>query len=572
MRIKFSFLALSSLGGLVFGSPSGSTYYNPILPGWHSDPSCTVVGDTFYCISSTFISFPGLPIYASKDLINWKLASHAWNRDSQLPGVSWNTTGQMSGMYAATIRHHDGVFYVICEYIAGRSDGGSLGVLYKSTDPFNNTAWSDPVTFRPTGIDPDLFWDDDGKVYVATEGTHLTEFNLDTGAMTPAISIWNGTGARNPEGPHIYKKDGWYYLMIAEGGTEVNHTVTIARSHDIKGPYESYSGNPILTARGTDDYFQTVGHADLFQDQKGNWWGVALATRSGPEWKVYPMGRETVLYPVTWEEGQWPVLEKVHGSMKGWPLPPANRNVPGLGPFNSDPDVYDFTDGKTTIPANLVYWRVPKANAFTPTPKGLQVIPSRANLTGIPSQIELSGQRGLAFLSRRQTHTLFDFTVDLASKPQQIEREAGVTIFLTQYNHADLGVVRLAADASSKLFLRLRFQATNTAPQPPTLIAIPDAWSNGAIRLRLQAANETHYTFSASSASAPDKPIVVGTASALLVSGGSGPFTGSLVGIYATCNGAGSGVDCPAGGEALFQRWRYTGTAQQVSATEFIPA
>jgi len=271
-----------------------STYYNPILPGWHSDPSCAQVDGIFYCVTSTFISFPGLPVYASRDLANWKLIGHAWSRETQIPDVSWNTSAQQQGMYAATLRYHKGVFYVICEYL-GAGLGYNLGVVFKSRDPLRgDESWSDPVTFKTNKIDPDLFWDIDEKdgkekAYVATQGILLQEISLETGELSqPPLSIWNGTGGVWPEGPHLYKKDGWYYLMIAEGGTETNHSITIARSRKLKGPYTAYENNPILTNRGTDEYFQTVGHGDLFQDTKGNWWGVALATRSGPEWEVYP--------------------------------------------------------------------------------------------------------------------------------------------------------------------------------------------------------------------------------------------------------------------------------------------
>lgn len=124
-------------------SSVNSTYYNPVLPGWHSDPSCTQVDGTFFCATSTFISFPGLPIYASKDLINWKLVSHAWNRESQLPGLSWSTIGQQHGMYAPTLRYRDGEFYVICEYL--HQPEPITGVVFKTSDPFSDEAWSDPV-------------------------------------------------------------------------------------------------------------------------------------------------------------------------------------------------------------------------------------------------------------------------------------------------------------------------------------------------------------------------------------------------------------------------------------------
>ncbi|KAI1353502.1 glycoside hydrolase family 43 protein [Xylaria sp. FL0043] len=554
-----------------------STYYNPVLPGWHSDPSCTQAEGTFYCVTSTFISFPGLPIYASKDLINWKLISHAWNRESQLPGASANSTGQQVGMYAATLRHRDGIFYVICEYLGVGT--GNLGVVFKSADPFDEPTWSDPVTFQTSSIDPDLFWDDDGKAYVATQSVILQEINLDTGELSqPPVSLWNGTGGVWPEGPHLYRKDGYHYLMIAEGGTETNHSITIARSRNLKGPYEAYENNPILTNRGTNEYFQTVGHGDLFQDPAGNWWGMCLATRSGPEWEIYPMGRETVLFPVTWDEGEWLVLEPVRGKMSGWGLPPPNRDVPGDSPFNSDNDVYDFRKG-SDIPRNLVYWRVPRPDAFSTTARGLQIIPSRNNLTGTPFSTttpELTGQNGLSFIGRRQTHTLFTFSVDLSFDPTSVGQEAGVTVFLTQVNHIDLGVVLLAPNSSShsatgKSQVAFRFRAEGTgSPPAPRIVPVPAAWTHGKIRLLIQTLNTTHYSLAAMPVGDPGAKLIIGMASAGLVSGGNGSFVGSLIGAYATCNGAGLGFACPDGGNAYFSRWRHTGEAQYISATESI--
>lgn len=567
--------ALAALGGLLANVclAQNSTYYNPILPGWHSDPSCAQVNGTFYCVTSTFIAFPGLPVYASKDLINWKLASHAWNRESQLPGLSWGTEEQQQGMYAATIRFHQGTFYVICEYLG--VPGGIRGVLFKTTDLFNDAAWSDPVIFRPTKIDPDLFFDDDGKVYAATQTILLQTLDINTGALGNASTIWTGTGGVWPEGPHIYKKDGYYYLLIAEGGTGTDHAVTMARAKTIQGPYTPYEKNPALTARGTNEFFQTVGHADLFQDINGNWWGVALATRSGPEYEYYPMGRETVLVPVTWEKGEYPVFSTVRGKMSGWPLPPRTRNIPGDGPFVSDPDVYDFRAG-TAIPRHFLYWRVPAPGIFSTTAKGLQIVPSRNNLTGVSGNVELNGQRGLSFIGRRQTDTEFGFSVDLTFSPTTEESEAGVTVFLTQFNHLDLGVVRTKRGLS----LRFRAEAQSVgAPVPETKsIPLSNAWSNGPIQLEIRAENRTHYSFSASRIAPNGKVIkgssqVVAEASAKLVSGGTGTFVGSLVGVYATCNGAGNGTSCPSGsGKAYFNRWRYTGEAQAISATEEVPS
>ncbi|OQE21891.1 hypothetical protein PENSTE_c011G01928 [Penicillium steckii] len=548
-----------------------STYNNPILPGWHSDPSCTRVEDVFFCVTSTFDVFPGLPIYASKDLLDWKLVSHAWNRESQLPGYSAGTEGQQLGHYAATIRHHDGIFYVICVYLGAPAE---TGVLYTTKNPYDDSAWSDPVTFNASSIDPDLFWDDDGKVYTVLSGITLQEIDVKTGDLSDPINIWNGTGGVYPEGPHLYKKDGFYYLLIAEGGTELKHSISIARSTNLKGPYESYKHNPILTNRNTDEYFQTVGHGDLFQDTNGNWWGTALATRGGPSWKVYPMGRETVLFPVTWEKGQWPILEPVKGHMTGWTLPPRTRELPGEGPFNDDPDVYDFKSG-SDIPRNLVYFRVPREDSFAVTRKGLRIIPSRGNLTGIPGNDDLSGQKGLGFIGRRQTDTYFTYSVVINFEPKRIGQEAGVTVFLTQENHIDLGVVLLNSshkDESPRLYFRLRTEATIVdnlpavpAPrQPVKIIPIPHSWVGEKIRLQIKTINETHYGFSAMPSTRPQAAIDIGSASAQLVSGGSGTFVGSLVGAYATCNGVGSGSDCTQGGEVYIDRWRYSGHGQVI--------
>jgi beta-xylosidase len=570
-RLARGLLAAAALPTLALSRncTGNSTFINPNLPGWHSDPSCINVDDIFFCVTSTFISFPGLPIYASNDLINWKLISHVWNRESQLPGLSWNTTGQQNGMFAATIRKHEDYIYVICEYLG--LPGGTVGTLFKTTDPFDEASWSDPVTFRPNHIDPDLFWDDDGKVYMATHGVTMQELDMETGALTEEVNIWNGTGGVWPEGPHIFKRDGWYYLLIAEGGTATDHAVTMARSKDIYGPYESSPFNPHLTNRGTDEWIQTVGHADLFQDGKGNWWGMALGTRSGPEWEIYPMGREAFLFPVTWNEGEWPILEPVRGRMEGWPLPAEDKDLPGDGPFNSDDDEYDFPEG-SAIPKNLVYWRVPRDGAISIGSNGLELVPSRNNLTGIPlvpEQIELSGQRGLSFIGRRQTDTLFDFSVDLTFNPDVANQEAGVTVFLTQVDHIDLGLAYLPVGEEEQLHLRFRAIGASDVPAPRE-VPVPAEWPAGPVRLAIKTVNATHYAFSAAPTEDLDAELEVGIASAKVVSGGNGTFVGSLVGVFNTCNGEGEGVECPSGGIANFGRWRYAGKGQKISNTEIV--
>lgn len=571
------FLAGVAVAATSLSTTANSTYYNPVLPGFHPDPSCIQNEGIFYCVSSTFLAFPGLPIHASKDLINWKLISHVWNRDSQLPGFSWNTTDQKYGFWAPTIRYHEGEFYVISAY---RVPGGDfVGTVFKSSDPFGSDpeAWSDPVLYEGEHIDPDLFWDDDGQAYVASGGIHIMEIDLETGETDNVVKIFNGTGLYGSrEGPHIYKKDDWYYLLHAEGGTGMDHSVVMARSRNITGPYEGAPHNPVLTARGTNNYFQTVGHADLFQDADGNWWGMCLAIRSGKEYLNYPMGRESVLFPVTWEKDDWPVLQPVQGRMSGWSLPPTDLDLPGEGQFNHDGDSYDFPEG-SSLPSHFLHWRIPRPGTFSTGDKGLSIVPSRANLTGLwgrDQPIELSGQHGISFVGRRQTHSLFSFSIDLLFKPQSVGQEAGVTVFATQFSHYDLGVVLLDEPDSDSPQLSLRFRAIGRrGPPKDKTVPLPREWGVGCqrIRLQVQSINETYYEFSAMSVTIPNAQIVVASASTLHISGDVSSYIGVQLGAYATCNGAGEGYDCPPGGTAHVNRWKYRPTGQHISRNEVIP-
>ncbi|KAL3293702.1 glycoside hydrolase family 43 protein [Colletotrichum asianum] len=357
---------------------------------------------------------------------------------------------------------------------------------------------------------------------------------------------------------------------MAEGGTETGHYQVMARSADLTGPYTPCPNNPVLTNKDTDEYFQTVGHADLFQDTTGNWWGVALSTRSGPEWSIYPMGRETVLFPLTWEQGEWPILEPVRGKMSGWEMPPSSRDLPGHGPFNSDPDVYHFTT-MSEIPRNLIYWRVPLQGAFEIVDlKGMHIVPSRGNLTG--DNAKLDGRSGLSFIGRPQTDSLFNFNVTLDVPLDEADLEVGVTLFLTQYNHADLAVLaQPKADGAEGTDRFLRFRATgNNAPEE-YLEKVPETWNANLIQLEISTPNATHYTLAAYSAAEPENRIMMATVSAKLVSGQSGPFTGALLGVYATCNGAGTGLECPSGGDVYVTEWMYTGKGQYYTADDLRP-
>lgn len=463
---------------------------------------------------------------------NWRLASHALTRPSQLPELS-NPGQQMEGIWASTIRYRDGTFYLITSYIQW-NDWAPKILLFTTKNPFEDN-WSDPVVIEnpANDIDPDIFWDDDGKIYMAVAaGIWISEINIETGAATEPFKVWNGTGDRNPEGPHLYKKDGYYYLLIGEGGTELNHTATLARSKDIRGPYEGYPGNPFLTNKNTDEYFQTVGHADFFKDNIGNWWAVALATRSGPAWEVYPMGRETVLVPMKWEKGKWPVIDQVRGKQSG-PLPPTNRYVKGNGPFADEGDELNFAPG-SSIPKQLLFWRPPKTSLFAISPPGhpnsLRIFPSRVNLTA--DTVYKPADDGLGFIARKQTATTFDYSVDLSFQPTQADEEAGVSVFLTQMQHIDLSIINIGANGSLAPHLRWRVEAVGkpnyTAPEA-NIVPLPRSWRAQPVRLSIEATEDSQYTFSAAPVSKLKEAIAMGTASAEIVSGGSGPFTGEFL-------------------------------------------
>jgi alpha-N-arabinofuranosidase len=325
------------------------SYHNPIIPGFYPDPSLCRVGEDYYLITSSFEYFPGLPLFHSRDLVNWRQIGHVLNRPSQLPLDGIRPSG---GLYAPTIRYFDGTFYVINTLVDGLAEQGNF--IVTATDPAG--PWSEPFWLDDApGIDPSLLFDEDGRVWYcgnrrcenyAYEGDTeiwLQELDLDAMQLTgPKYAIWRGA-LRNvqwPEAPHIYKIEGKYYLLIAEGGTGHNHAVTIARAEQVTGPYKPNPRNPILTHRhlGLDYPIVGTGHADLVETQKGDWWMVLLAMRPY-EGYFYNLGRETFLAPVRWEEG-WPVVAPGEGKVlfngvapdlpaHPWPVEPACDHFDG---------------------------------------------------------------------------------------------------------------------------------------------------------------------------------------------------------------------------------------------------
>ncbi|MFI6931659.1 glycoside hydrolase family 43 protein [Streptomyces sp. NPDC050287] len=292
---------------------------NPVIPGFHPDPSVCRVGDDYYLACSSFEYFPGVPLFHSRDLVHWTQIGNALDRPDQLRlPASMPSSG---GIYAPTLRHHGGRFWLI---VTNCSEGGG-NLIVTATDPAG--PWSDPI-WAPgvPGIDPDLVWDEDGTCWCTVAGVSQVRVDPSTGQTygTPHRLWSGGPGAKAPEAPHLYRIGEYWYLLIAEGGTERGHGVSIARGRTPAGPFEPCPANPVLTHRGTDHPVQNTGHADLVQGPDGSWWMVLLGVRPGggtPGWHV--LGRETFLAPVTWVD-DWPVVGEVALDLPElpWPLSP----------------------------------------------------------------------------------------------------------------------------------------------------------------------------------------------------------------------------------------------------------
>lgn len=296
---------------------------NPILNGFYPDPSICAVGEDFYMVTSTFSYFPGVPIFHSTNLCQWEQIGNVLTRPSQLP---LEGSGHSDGIYAPTIRYSNGVFYMITTNV---SSGGNF--IVTASNPAG--PWSDPYYLgeQAPGIDPSLFFDDDGTCYyVGTRPNpdgvryngdwEIWAQELDVKEMIlvgESYKLWKGAmnGVIWPEGPHLYKKGEYYYLMIAEGGTGPDHCITIARSHTIFGPYVGNPDNPILTHRHLGKQYPIVyvGHGDLVKDVNDHWYVVMLASRTC-EGYTY-MGRETFLATVCWED-DWPVVNPGVGKLQ----------------------------------------------------------------------------------------------------------------------------------------------------------------------------------------------------------------------------------------------------------------
>ena len=444
-------------------------YKNPIIPGFNPDPSICRVGEDFYLVTSTFEFFPGVPIYHSKNLVNWELINYCLTRDSQLPLEGAVVS---KGIYAPTIRYYNGTFFMTTTNV---SHGGHFIVHTK--DIYGE--WSEPAYVDQGGIDPSLFWDDDGECYFVSNGLDendrvsifLCQLDPFTGKKhTETKLISYGCGGRYPEAPHIYKRDGYYYLMLAEGGTEYGHTETMQRSKNIYGPYEACPHNPILSHVDFPTTIQATGHADIVEDQNGNWYLVCLAIRQMKDVHLHHIGRETFLTPMTWNEQGWPVVGnngKISLEM--------DCDLPGPAPTPVSYDYYDCFDGDRL---NLRW-------SFVRNPKrGNYVLSNGLTLTGGKDDLSTEGGCPTMILARQQSFDV-EFTAQLQGEIEEGQR-SGISAFYNSFNHYDIYVTK--ENGTYKVCLRKRVADIDIVVESHTIDY------SGSIDLKI-VGDESWYTF-----------------------------------------------------------------------------
>ncbi|HEY1130410.1 MAG TPA: glycoside hydrolase family 43 protein [Roseateles sp.] len=470
---------------------------NPILPGFHADPSICRVGDDYYIATSTFEWWPGVRIHHSRDLKHWRHHSYAVTRQSQLDLIGHPDS---AGVWAPCLSYAGGQFWLI--YTDVRSTIGAFKDThnYLVTAPSIDGPWSEPVYLNSSGFDPSLFHDEDGRHWLLNQqwihqpGKHhfngilLQEYDPAARRLVgPAKNIYAGTELQVVEGPHLYRRQGWYYLLTAEGGTFYEHAVTLARSRTLDGPYETLPGNPLLTAwKQPTDGLQRSGHASLVETQNGDWYMAHLCGRplewSGPNADrqngVYenlhcPLGRETGIQRIHWRDDGWPEVE---GGGNAPRLQTADPHLPEH-PFPAEADRDDF-DGKT-LNHHLNSLRVPFSESWI-------------SLTERPGFLRLKGRESLmslfeqSLVARRQQHFNCRVETRLDFEPELFQQMAGLVAYYNTSNHAYLHVSRDVD--SGRRVLRLTVNRDAALSEPATAVELAD----GAVDLAVEFSHDRY--------------------------------------------------------------------------------
>ncbi len=405
-------------------------FLNPILPGFHPDPSVCRVGDDYYLVNSSFEWYPGLPVFHSKDLVNWKLIAYGIHRPEQVEFPKG--LGDSRGLYAPTIRYHEGLFYIINTCV--QCKGNFYITAANPAGP-----WSNPVWLGSRGIDPDLFWDDDGTCYYTghanvsgvndwpqKNGAWIQELDLDQQKLVGErrqLTHGHAKNARWTEGPHLYKINGKYMLMVAEGGTGFHHAVTVHHADSLRGPYVPNHANPVLTHRhlGEDYPLHSVGHADLVQTQNGEWWAVVLAKRKVDGSTL--LARETFLTPVEFQE-QEGILTPVFNPMAGKLLLEQKRpNLPWTD-VEQLPAMDDFEGSELRLQWNFLRTPYEKWYALKDGILSIELRPEVADSLVNPSLI-----------ARRIEHHVWRASTKLSFRTKKTNEQAGLIIYRNSRNH-----------------------------------------------------------------------------------------------------------------------------------------
>lgn len=393
-------------------------YTNPVIKGFYPDPSVCFANGKYYLVSSSFQYFPGVPLFESEDLINWKQIGHVLTRKNQVQLEKINSSG---GVFAPTIRYHNGRFYMVTTNDTTHEN------FYVYTDDIYGE-WSEPITVNQGGIDPSLLFDDDGCVYFVSNGSDdngeggvvQCEINIETGEkLSPSKCIWKGSGGRYLESPHIYKINGQYYLMAAEGGTEYGHMITYARSNSIWGPFENYPRNPVLTNRDkAPEIIQGIGHGDLIQDKNGEWHILSLGFRQIHMWMPYHhLGREIFLTPVKFGADGW-FTAGTNGT--------TDKEYEIAGDFEqSEKRLYTFQNTDWNI--DWCYLRHPHFENY-------ELSENKAVLHG--TDVDIYQADSPTFIGIRQR----DFNMELSVDVSVDCSEGGITVYMCENEHYDIAV------------------------------------------------------------------------------------------------------------------------------------
>lgn len=424
--------------------PADRTYRNPVIAGFHPDPSICRVGDDFYLVTSSFEYFPGIPIFHSKNLVDWRRLGHVLTRPSQL---RLDRVQSSRGIYAPTLRHGRGRYYVVATHMGG---GGNFYVSARRPQG----PWSDPVWLDRDGIDPSFSFDGDTVYYTRTgkgadfEHPVIVQARIDlrNGKILGKMHrIWSGTGGIWPEAPHLYRVEDTYYLVTAEGGTRYGHSEIVARSSNPFGPFEGYPKNPILSHRGLRRHpIQATGHADLVELADGTWWAVLLGVRP-KNGRRHHLGRETFLAPVGWTRDGWPIIGHAGRIELEMPAP-----APGAAPSVSHRRIAAGAEGAVSgiehddfdAPTPGPVWSFVR----NPSPRDWSLSARRGWLRLHGSSVTLDDVGSPALLVRRQQHFAVRCRAAVDFHPRRTREEAGLTVRVDENFHYDLAV-RLAESA-----------------------------------------------------------------------------------------------------------------------------